>query len=283
MINDIKNCTTCANMNQSPKFCADCEDYSGYTPKTTIRDICKECGHNNTTDYVDCTLCNGGSHFVLDEKYNCKNCKHFEESIYECKDCINYSDFKSKEDNYMSESNNRKDKIKELEEYLNKAYELLDEIKEEEKIKVASEKNVLQNYRSALCCEGHNYYAINVYNDILDDKVCTEIDKPSSLAFDRCPYYPTKELAEQSLELKSFNDKLLAFKYCYDLEYVPDWEDETEKKYYIFMHHEYGERYFDYDCAVSYAHYTTFFSSEEIAEKCCDWLNNELKEGEIII
>ena len=98
MINNIKNCTTCANINQSPKFCADCEDYSGYTPKTIIRDICKECGHNNTTDYVDCTFCNGGSHFIRNEKIVCKNCKHSEKSIYECKDCINYSDFKSKED-----------------------------------------------------------------------------------------------------------------------------------------------------------------------------------------
>ena len=248
-----------------------------------IRDICKECGHNNTTDYVDCTLCNGGSHFVLNEKYDCKNCKHSEESIYECMNCINHSDFKSKEDNYMSESNNRKDKMKELEEYLNKAYELLDELKEEEKIKEASKENILKEYRTFMSNEGRTFYYINEFNDIEEGKVYNETNSPCLEDINKCTNYPTKELAEQSLKLKSFNDKLLAFKYCYDRDYVPDWKDGAEKKYYIFMHCEYRDNYFDYDCAVNYKHGTVFFSSEEIAEKCCDWLNNELKEGEIII
>ena len=281
MINDVRNCTTCANMNQSPKFCADCEDYSGYTPKTVIRDICKECQHNNTTDYMDCTLCNGGSHFVLDEKYDCKNCKHSVESIYECKDCINYSDFKSKEDINMGESTNREDKIKELEEYLDKAFNLLNELKEEEKVKEANEKNILEEYRATLCTEGRTVYAINEFNDIIDYKVRPGADCPSLETIDRCANYLTKNIVEQAFKLKSFNDKLLAFKYCYDCDYVPNWNDLSERKYYIYVNYNYKEPYFDYDCSVKYKYGTVFFSSEGIAKMCIRWLNDELKEGRI--
>ena len=278
MVNDIKNCTTCANMNQSPKFCADCEDYSGYIPKTVIRDICKECQHNNTEDYIDCTLCNGGSHFIRNEKFNCKNCKHSEESIYECKDCINHSDFKSKEDTYMSESNNRKDKIKELEEYLNKAFNLLNEIKEEEKVKEANEKNILEEYRATLCNEGSTVYAIDEFNDIIDGKVPSGADFPSLETIDRCANYPTKEIAKQSLALKSFNDKLLAFKYCYDKDYKPNWNNDYERKYYVYVNHHSKEPYFDCSYCTACCYNDVYFSSEEIAKKCCDYLNNDFKK-----
>lgn len=278
MINDIKNCTTCANMNQSPKFCADCEDYSGYTPKTVIRDICRECSHNNTTDYIDCTLCNGGSHFIRNEKLDCKNCIHSKDDMFVCKDCVNYSDFKLKEDIDMSETNNRKDKIKELEEYLDKAFNLLNELKEE-KVKESDEKNVLKEYNKDICNLGKLYYFIDGYNRISENEV--QIDSFTTEDIYDCHNYLTEDIAEQAFKLKSFNDKLLAFKYCYDCDYVPNWKDKYEDKYYVYLFCGNKEPYFEYEPTSSYNLNQVYFSSEAIAEQCVVWLNNELKEGRI--
>lgn len=83
--------------------------------------------------------------------------------------------------------------------------------------------------------------------------------------------YHTKEYAEMAKEMKEFNDKLLAFKWCYDRDYVPDWEDTSICKHCVIYnncdgqyerHTWYGEKY-----------PTVYFSTREIAQKCCDWLN----------
>ena len=65
--------------------------------------------------------------------------------------------------------------------------------------------------------------------------------------------------------------KLIKFKFCYDYSYVPNFNDETAKYYIIFS--KFTERY---DISYIYAAKTpgvVYFSSEEIARKCADWLN----------
>ena len=44
--------------------------------------------------------------------------------------------------------------------------------------------------------------------------------------------YPNNETAVYAQRLKCFNDRLLAFKYCYDRDYVPNFFDDT-KKYFV--------------------------------------------------
>ena len=45
------------------------------------------------------------------------------------------------------------------------------------------------------------------------------------------PYdiYPTKKLAQQAQKMKKFNDLCLAFKYCHDEDYQPDWSNYDYK------------------------------------------------------
>ena len=76
----------------------------------------------------------------------------------------------------------------------------------------------------------------------------------------------------------SFNEKLdkltklMKFKFCYDYSYNPDWSNEDELKWYVHFNTQIGE--------YKTNHSTTwgrpsmvYFSSEEIAQKCADWLN----------
>lgn len=83
--------------------------------------------------------------------------------------------------------------------------------------------------------------------------------------------YHTVEYAEMAKEMKEFNDKLLAFKWCYDRDYVPDWDDEGETKYSV-MYDNQSERYKTAEWRISKFN-TVCFSKKEIAHKCCDWLN----------
>lgn len=66
--------------------------------------------------------------------------------------------------------------------------------------------------------------------------------------------------------------KLMRFKFCYDYKYMPDWCNESELKWYVYSHTPTGK----YKIERTVAHEnpsTVYFSSEEIAQKCADWLN----------
>lgn len=84
-------------------------------------------------------------------------------------------------------------------------------------------------------------------------------------------YYHDDRYAKMAKEMKELNDKLLAFKWCYDREYTPDWDDSSTCKYCVAYDNYsgqytilswYGEKY-----------PTVYFSTREVAQKCCDWLN----------
>lgn len=102
------------------------------------------------------------------------------------------------------------------------------------------------------------------------------IDRCDGLTFDddNHPFcnYPSLEYAQQAQRIKDFNDKLLAFKWCYDRDYKPDWVDEDEAKYWIYYDSE--DNRYDYDFSI-FNNNTIYFSSKEIAIKCCEWLNSK--------
>ena len=75
-----------------------------------------------------------------------------------------------------------------------------------------------------------------------------------------------------------FNDKLdmlkklMKFKFCYDHSYAPDWCNESEYKWLVYFNTPDGK--YKYDRTVTWDRPSTvYFSSEEIAKKCADWLN----------
>lgn len=113
-----------------------------------------------------------------------------------------------------------------------------------------------------------------------DDEVESITDEGYPLYIDDFnPYgtYPTEEYALMAQKMKIFNDKLLAFKWCYDRDYQPDWEHMGEDKYYVALDHTDGR--FEVDSYTTWSFPTVYFSSEVIAQKCADWLNS-LEEKE---
>jgi hypothetical protein len=99
--------------------------------------------------------------------------------------------------------------------------------------------------------------------------------------FDAQPYlnYHTEEYAKKAQKLKKFNDMLLAFKWCYDRYYVPDW---TAKKLKYCIGYNPADGRYDICSYASWLYSMVYFSSRDIAQKCVDWLNNIDPKGELI-
>ncbi len=65
--------------------------------------------------------------------------------------------------------------------------------------------------------------------------------------------------------------KLMEFKFCYDCSYVPNFDDTTEKYYIMFSNHS-GKYEISYNFNIKIPG-VVYFSSEKIAKKCADWMN----------
>lgn len=84
--------------------------------------------------------------------------------------------------------------------------------------------------------------------------------------------FKSKNYAEEFAEKTQFVADLLHFKYLYDRDFKPDWEDSTKRKWYV-CHNGYR-----YVCDSNYIAHNipvVYFSSEEIAERCAKWLNKK--------
>jgi hypothetical protein len=95
------------------------------------------------------------------------------------------------------------------------------------------------------------------------------------------PYdiYPTEKLAYQAQKIKIFNDLCLAFKYCHDEDYQPDW-DNYEYKYRVIYDFE-NNRY-HVEQPEKYCCNVVHFSSREIAQKFANYLNEIDPNGEMV-
>ena len=155
------------------------------------------------------------------------------------------------------------EKIQRAERLIAEANALLSEVKANS----SNEENVLAKYKNDYNKDKHYYL------DLFGNVDCITVSETDAFEKKHNPYlnYLTKELAEQAKELKDFNDKLLAFKYCYDLDYKPNWSDKT-KKYYVY-YNVYDNEYMA-DGLCSMREPLVYFSSKEIAQKCADWLNS---------
>ena len=66
--------------------------------------------------------------------------------------------------------------------------------------------------------------------------------------------------------------KLMKFKFCYDYSYIPDWSNGDELKWYVYRNMTTREYKVDWSALLNPPS-TVYFSSEEVAQKCADWLN----------
>lgn len=163
--------------------------------------------------------------------------------------------------------------IKLLESQIAEANKLLAEIKKEkEDEEKKNTESVLAEYWNCIN-SGEDVFYFNAHNEIIkgglgniDDEKCSDNNT------DRYSNYLVEEYAEQAQRIKEFNDKLLAFKWCYDRDYIPVFSgDYDNRAYYIYYDSEYKE--YDYDWDSVCERNIIYFSSKEIAQKCCDWLN----------
>lgn len=165
------------------------------------------------------------------------------------------------------------EKIKLLESQIAETDKLLAEIKKEkESEEKKNTESVLTEYWNCLSSGEVTYY-VGDSNKVYDAELFKTYDDTNT---DRYSNYPIKEYAEQAQKIKEFNDKLLAFKYCYDRDYKPVFSGSYDNyAYYIYYDSE--DKKYDYDWdSVRYRN-IIYFSSAEIAKKCCDWLNAEMK------
>ncbi len=95
--------------------------------------------------------------------------------------------------------------------------------------------------------------------------------------------FPTANFAEIFNKKTQFIADLLYFKWLYDRDFKPDWNNEKSQKWCVFYNSsrcEYDVG-FDFFCSSTADIYfcsdatAVYFSSQEIAKKCADWLNSK--------
>lgn len=162
------------------------------------------------------------------------------------------------------------EKIQRAERLLAEANALLNEVKANSN----NEEDVIAKYKNDYN-KGKKYY-LNSYSAVDFVDMGNSFEKVESLSQSPYQHYLTEELAEQAKELKDFNDKLLAFKYCYDIDYKPVFSGNYGNHAYCVRYDSEDKEYcYDWDNVSN--RNVVYFSSKEIAQKCCDWLNSELK------
>lgn len=156
------------------------------------------------------------------------------------------------------------EKIQRAERLIAEANALLSEVKANS----SNEENVLAKYKNDYNKDKHYYL------DLFGNVDCITVSGTDAFEKKHNPYlnYLTKELAEQAKKLKDFNDKLLAFKYCYDLDYKPVFSgDYDNRAYFVYYDSEDGKYDWNYVTVSNYN--VVYFSTKEIAQKCANWLN----------
>lgn len=150
------------------------------------------------------------------------------------------------------------------------------DISERKLLEATADADVLDSFINAVdevTNRAHHNYEVGYGGSVRSANSGFDIDYPYTK-------FPTAHLAEQLAKIYKFNGMLLAFKYCYDYAFDPDWSDNTEKIIIIY-NTEMGR--YSYIHTVSWVYSAVAFSSEVIAEKCCSWLNTLDPKGELIL
>lgn len=116
----------------------------------------------------------------------------------------------------------------------------------------------------------------------LEDIHNIEVQKWDFSAWDNYPTMLMREYACRIPVESGFTDQftnklavltnLIRFKYCYDRDYIPDWSNENDYKWFVYFHTK--SRTYLVDWTATWDRLpTVYFSSEKTAQKCADWLN----------
>ena len=175
-------------------------------------------------------------------------------------------------------------KIDKIKEYVSKINELIADIEGNKNTKEVDKpeppKDILAKYNNAIFDQLENTsIAWYIDNDACRDDSIIWTSDPNFPKDNPLCYYPNKEYAEKALTLQKLNNALLAFKYCYDTDYEPDWKDKDERKYYVYQAYlNDGTTSFSTDYTTYRDMNTIYFSEAEIARKCVKWLDETFRK-----
>ena len=124
---------------------------------------------------------------------------------------------------------------------------------------------------------GEEYFAVEDVADVVPYTYCEDSIDEYNIQLGNC--FRTKERAEQVakkirllLRLEQLHDML-----CPD--YVPDWSNEDEHKFYLFYDGKAGNWKYTYWSTFDFR-VGEYFDTEENAEKAAEILNKEMREFE---
>lgn len=90
--------------------------------------------------------------------------------------------------------------------------------------------------------------------------------------------FKSEKYAAMYSEKTQFIADLLHFKWLYDRDFEPDWDNPSEDKYTVWYCPD--EKNFLIDITSSQYVATVYFSTAKLARKCADWLNRKAGRNE---
>ena len=160
---------------------------------------------------------------------------------------------------------NAKDKIAEAERMMAEARKMLTDAEVEAKRNITDDP--LAEYRKAIETYGYTYSVESTGSVVRSES--THIFYPDDVN----PYYRhlNSYYAEEAARLHAEIDRMLAFKWCNDQDYEPDWSNPSEIKWGVYFDTAYGH----YDIWHTYTENVgpVYFSTRKIAVNCANWLN----------
>lgn len=123
------------------------------------------------------------------------------------------------------------------------------------------------------------YYISNATANI-SDVYFFDNDNGSKNAFEHGLYFNTKEEAEQHLKERKLLFKIKKWAEIHNEGWQPNWEDDGERKYYIFCSYMNGIKelmidfYFTHNKVIK----LPYFKKGKIAKECMELFGNEIKE-----
>ena len=97
------------------------------------------------------------------------------------------------------------------------------------------------------------------------------------LSVDDYNYFHTKEYAQEFADKCELLAMMLHCKWYLDRDYVPDW-DNGDDKFTVWYNHMDNEWQIDFQ--EIHETPSIYFSTEEAAQKCADWLNEHWRDSE---
>jgi hypothetical protein len=280
--------------------CGTCKDNSHFEQKEEIN-TCSTCkfhkDDNSNFGSSPCTSCFNFNKWVNKEykpvhEIKCCLCKFYDyqydetlgEQFERCKNPMNCKNFKSRILTNDKENNNMsayKEEFKELVDKFNSLNKELNELSikikdyEQRLLDEDKEEDVLAKYKRDLAnvAKGYNFFLDN------DSEVDSGDYGFAENTYNPYNLYVTEKIANQSAKMKKFNDLLLAYKYCYEEDYEPDWTNDSTK--YIISYDTNLEMYYVDDWSWS-AYNTVMFGNKSVANNCAKWLNEIDPKGELI-